>query len=101
VTTPAGNTEVKPVLGPQAKQAMRTDCGGKKRLKLLVLIAAYADAGEASPRAMTLCERLGIDMGTFDQLLARLQKDGFLKVHRRTGPNRRNRYELFLNGRPK
>jgi len=81
---------------------MHVDAGGQKRLKLLALIAAYLDAGERSPAAMTLCERLGVDIKTFDALLKCLQRDGFLKVHWRRGPGHRNIYELHLDrGRPR
>jgi DNA-binding MarR family transcriptional regulator len=91
-------SDVKPVLGPQAKQAMRLDVGGKKRLKLIVLLAAFIDGGEESPSAKTLCERLDLDIATFDALLKRLGGDGFLKVHWHKGRDRRNVYELTLPG---
>jgi DNA-binding MarR family transcriptional regulator len=76
---------------------MRTDVGGAKRLRLYVLIAAYSDAQEASPSAKTLCERLGVDIATLDALLKRLERDGYLKIARRSGPNRRNVYTVLLD----
>jgi DNA-binding MarR family transcriptional regulator len=100
VSVVGSRERVEPVLGPLAKRAMRTDVGGKKRLKLLVLIAAYADAGEPSPAAQTLAERVGVDIPTFDALLKRLQRDGHLKVARQKGRQRRNVYELHLDGGP-
>jgi DNA-binding MarR family transcriptional regulator len=90
------------VLGPLAKRAMRVDCGGKKRLKLLVLLAAYADAGEPSPPARVLAERLGIQVPDLDRLLKALQRDGHLKVAWRAGERgksgaRKNVYTLHLD----
>jgi DNA-binding MarR family transcriptional regulator len=75
---------------------MRTNPGGRKRLKLLVLLAAYADAEEPSPPARALAERLGIQISDLDRLLKRLQRDGYLTVAWRKGPNERNVYTLRL-----
>jgi len=67
---------------------------------LYVLLAAYADAGEASPSAATLCKRLGIDIKTLDALLRRLERDGHLRVAWRQGPSQRNVYSLCDGRRP-
>jgi hypothetical protein len=91
---PLSLNEVQPVLGPQARRAMRLDTGGGKRLRLLVLLAAFADAGEPSPSAKTLRERLGVDIKTLDALLKRLECDRFLEVAWRSGPNGRNVYRI-------
>jgi len=88
---------VKPVLGPRAKGAMRalrcthpkTD---EKRRKLLVLIAAYADAGEQSPAVRTFALKLRISINSVDQLLGALERDGFVEIERRK--HERNRYQL-------
>jgi hypothetical protein len=91
-----------PVLGPLAKRAMRVDCGGNTRLKLLVLIAAYADAGEPSPPVSVLARRLGIKrVQDLDPLLKRLALDGHIEIAWRAsepGPSgaRRNVYRLRL-----
>jgi hypothetical protein len=91
-----------PVLGPLAKRAMRVDPGGNKRRKLLVLIAAYADAGEPSPPVKALARRLGIrKVQDVDHLLRRLARDGHVEVAWRAsepGPGgaRRNVYRLRL-----
>jgi hypothetical protein len=68
----------------------------------LALIAAYADAGEPSPRARTLLPSLGMgtsrkDFKHFDVLLAVLERDGWVKVERAARhENKPNRYELRL-----
>jgi DNA-binding PadR family transcriptional regulator len=89
---------VEPILGSQARRAMRLDVGGKKRLKLIVLLGAYLDANEPSPSAQTLSERLGIDIRTLDALLKLLQRDGFLEIAWQKGRNRRNVYTVHLDG---
>jgi hypothetical protein len=86
-----------PILGPLAKRAMRIGAGGKKRLKLLVLLAAYADAGEPSPPARVLAERLEINIDALDGLLRQLERDGYLTVAWRKGADRRNVYTLHLD----
>ncbi len=94
-----------PVLGPLAKRAMRTDTGGKKRLRLLVLIAAFADAGGVSPPARGLCRRLGIEkVKDLDHLLKALARDGHLEVGWRAGEpgksgGRKNIYRLRFGER--
>jgi hypothetical protein len=90
---------VEPVLGPLARAAAKTPVGGSKRRKLLVLLAAYADAGESSPGAATLATRLKVPMRVFDGLLAALERDGWSKssagresaIATRCGHERRSR----------
>jgi hypothetical protein len=77
---------------------MRTDVGGNKRLKLLTLIAAYADANEPSPAALTLCRTLKIDIVTLDRLLKRLEQDGHIEVAWQSGRDQRNVYTVHVNG---
>jgi DNA-binding MarR family transcriptional regulator len=84
------------VLGPLAKRAMRIHAGGDKRRKLLVLICAYADAGEPSPAVATLAARLKLPNQAIDPLLDHLQQDGFLTVARRE--HHRNVYTVHFNG---
>jgi DNA-binding Lrp family transcriptional regulator len=84
---------------------MLAPVGGTKRRKLLVLIAAYADAGEPSPPMRQLSDRLGLPAKVIDRLLDRLEQDGWLTVEwagnsnapagaRWDGGHRRNRYVL-------
>jgi hypothetical protein len=92
---------VTPVRGPTFRRvaALRVEqVGGVKRLKVLALLGAYADAGEPSPPARELLRRLGwpptqSNMRRFDVLLARLQLDGWLAVERR--PGQRNAYRVL------
>ena len=87
---------VEPVLGPTAKAAMRVETGSKRR-RLLVLIAAFADAGEASPAAGTLAVRLGVKVRVIDALLAALEREGLLAVERGdVTRSERNRYRVTL-----
>jgi DNA-binding MarR family transcriptional regulator len=78
---------------------MRVDAGGTKRLKLLVLIAAYADAGEPSPAAGTLAARMQLPVPAVDQLLAALERQGLVEVVRGdVTKHERNTYRLRLTG---
>jgi hypothetical protein len=90
---------VQPVLGTLARQAMRVDAGGGKRRKLLTLVAAYADAGEASPSLRTLASGLKVNWQSAEALLKLLERDGFLEVAWRQGRDQRNVYTVRLNGR--
>lgn len=85
--------QVQPKLGPLAKAAMRVETGEKRR-KLLVLIAAYADAGEESPAVATLAARTGLKVKKLDLLLCSLTRDGHLHVTRTR--NKRNRYQVTV-----
>ena len=97
-----------PILGERAKLAMRTDAGGHKRQKLFVLLAAYADAGEAHPPVRALLSRMGMgqtlrEVHQIDALLGALEKQGLIRVEwSPRGSHRRNRYALTIgrgNGR--
>jgi DNA-binding PadR family transcriptional regulator len=96
-------TSPKPVLGPLAKQALQLKLEGRKRRKLLVLLAAYADA-DVQPSARMLRERMGdVSAGQVDALLKALERDGLIRVGWRAGPgedpfHRRNTYELLMAG---
>jgi hypothetical protein len=93
------------VLGERARLALRTDAGGRKRQKLLVLLAAYADAGE-TPTVRVLIERMGGDLPDrwhghrvrrVDALLRSLEDQGLIRVDwRPAGTTQRNRYELLF-----
>lgn len=85
-----------PVLGPAAKAAARLPIDGTKRRKVLVLIAAYADAGEKSPSIRELAERARLDRLIVANVVDRLARDGLLEVDWRAGPDRRNVYRLRL-----
>ena len=85
---------VQPVLGPRARAAMRLPAGGSKRQKVLVLIAAYLDAGESSPSIRDLAGRCHLDAPLVALLVSRLARDGLIEVEWRAGPERRNVYRL-------
>jgi hypothetical protein len=91
-------TKTKPVAGPLFKQAAALPIEGGKRRKRLCLLAAYADAGEPSPRVRDLARITGFEVPQIDQLLRTLQRDGHLNVRWRASSHqqRRNVYELHL-----
>jgi hypothetical protein len=84
-----------PVLGPLARRACALEVEGGKRRRLLVLIAAYADAGVCDPTADELLARIPAirDAGKLQGCTRRLIEDGFIaRLPRGAG------YELFLEG---
>jgi DNA-binding transcriptional regulator YhcF (GntR family) len=78
---------------------MRTDVGGRKRLKLFVLVCAYLDAGEPSPAVRTLASTLKVNWQAVDALLKQLERDGFLEIAWQQGRDRRNVYRIGKRGR--
>jgi hypothetical protein len=100
--TPARPTKV-PVMGPLAREAMRVPLEVEQR-KLLVLIAAYADAGERSPSIRELGARIGISISgrghppglrKLEWLLRGLIREGRLRVRWRAEPGTcRNVYDV-------
>jgi hypothetical protein len=107
--------EIQPLMGPRARAAFKLPIEGQKRRKLLVLIAAYADAGECSPGWRQLGPRLAFlgwqDPPTrkiatrFTQLFDALEREGWLEITQPTGQERAERkravYRLLFdeNGR--
>jgi hypothetical protein len=100
--------DVKPLAGPRFRRASALPMEGRKRRRLLLLLAAFADAGEHSPRAVDLCTRAGIRSPVaLDHLLDQLVEAGLLEVEwARSGPpgrraalhdGRRNVYTLRLD----
>jgi hypothetical protein len=105
-----------PVLGPMAKAALRVETRGQKRRKLLVLIAAYADAGNSSPGFALLGPRLQFlewapagprrrrAVKRLDELVAALQRDGLLEIVAPADPRqqRATTYRLLFDvtGKP-
>ncbi|MHB1537132.1 MAG: hypothetical protein ACYCUM_13950 [Solirubrobacteraceae bacterium] len=88
-----------PTLGPLARGAAATAITGKDPLlrKLLILLAAYADAGEASPPVRELERRLRCPPERIDGLLKALIAERLLHVHWRGDPDtQRNLYTLRL-----
>lgn len=79
-------------LGSAARAAMRMPVGGHKRQKVLVLIAAYIDAGRDDPSIRELAERAKLHRVAVVAVVDRLECDGWLRVQRAAG--RRNRYSL-------
>jgi hypothetical protein len=95
---------VEPVLGPLAKRAARLPLRApleKKHRLLLTLIAAFSDAGEASPPVRELARRLGMAgekwaASKLDKQLKELVRAGVLDVRWRASKHEhpRNVYEL-------
>lgn len=86
-----------PILGKTAKLAMRTHAGGHERQKLLVLLAAYHDAGE-QPTVNALTARLGLTPGQTHSLLRALERQGLIRVQWAPPKSwRRNEYQLLFS----
>lgn len=78
-----------PVDGPTFRAAVRLDAGGKARRRVLLLVAAWHDAGVASVNAFELAERLNLPPAKVGALIARLEADGILvRTNRRRRPFR-------------
>ena len=74
--------EVQPIMGPLARGACALPIEGSKRRKLVVLIAAYADAGVCHPSTHALLERIPEMKGSAKKLygcVRRLQEDGLIR----------------------
>jgi hypothetical protein len=89
---------VQPMLGDRAKLALKVsaDWDSKPLRKLLVLLAAYRDAGERQPLAVDLAARLKIEIETLDKMLGQLAAGGWIWVVRRR--QRRSTYVLRFCG---
>jgi hypothetical protein len=97
----------KPVLGPRARAAMKIDAGGRVESKLLILLAAYADAGEASPTVVELAKRMRLRVKSIDRVLDLLVAARLIEVEwaggkappgKRAGkPGHRNVYRVLLD----
>lgn len=81
---------------PNVRAALRAPIEGRKRRAVLVLIAAYLDAGRCDPSIGELADRTRLRRLAVVAIVDRLQRDGWLDVKRHRG--RRNRYAL-LDGR--
>lgn len=96
-SSPRARPTKKPVVGPLTRQAMTLPLRGEPR-RLLVLLAAYADAGERSPSARDLSTRMGCSVKRIDTLCRVLHGEGVLSVRRRAEPRtQRNVYKLSLD----
>ena len=96
---PPAVARTSPVLGKRARLALKLTAGwsSKRDRSVLVLLAAYSDAGEPSPFAREIADRIGIDVRPdFDQILGRLAGGGLLWTVRR--PDERNIYVLRFAG---
>lgn len=78
--------------GPNVRRALAAPVGGTKRRRVLVLIAAYIDAGRDDPSIRELAERAKLPRVAVVAVVDRLERDGWLRVRRAAG--RRNRYSL-------
>ena len=74
----AARDELRPFAGPNYQRCRALDVGGKKRLMLLCLIAAWTDAGRSGNRADDLAQRLGWEYVTTLALLKRVRRDGHI-----------------------
>jgi DNA-binding transcriptional ArsR family regulator len=90
-----------PILGSRARQAAdiskpwRDDSGRR----VLILLAAYADAGEISPSIRELTERLKLTIPQLDAELRKLAAGGLIWVEWHADPrDNRNRYRLLFAG---
>lgn len=90
--------EVQPVLGARAKRAIELSADWDRKVdrKVFVLLAAFGDAGENSPFARDLAQRIGIDVEQLDRALSRLAADGWIWTVRRR--KTRNFYCLLVLG---
>jgi DNA-binding MarR family transcriptional regulator len=75
----AAPAPVRPVAGPTFRAIAAQRIEGGKRKKLLALIAAYQDAGQATCSAPELAERLGWKPIQVQGLLSRLEADGLVE----------------------
>ena len=93
--------EPQPVAGATFKHAARLPIDGTKRRKVLLLIAAYLDAGAPDPSCAMLGRRVGLPSQVVATLVDRLEADGFLSVERATEKREgfRNRYAIPDGGR--
>jgi DNA-binding MarR family transcriptional regulator len=85
---------------PLARRVLAADIEGRKRKRVLAVIAAYLDEGHA-PSVREIAVRSKLRRGTRDvptlmALLRRLEEDGLLRVERSTPPAR-NRYEVLID----
>lgn len=91
-----------PVLGPHARATMKWTAShlppdSIRRRKLLVLLAAYADAGVADPPFSLLMPRLKVGPFKLDHLLKRLELDGLLAIDwGDKDAQQANRYQLLF-----
>ena len=72
-------TPVRPVAGATFRRVAARPIEGRKRKKLLALIAAYEDAGQPTRSADELAARLSWEPIQVRGLLSRLQADGLVK----------------------
>lgn len=79
-------------MGPTATRAMRLPVAGSKRRKVLVVIAAYADAGVPNPSISQIVSRTKLPRPAVVGLVDLLEHDGLLEIHR--SPGVRNRYRV-------
>lgn len=101
-----------PIGGERFKLAAKTTVGGDPgNRKVLLLLAAYADAGEHSPPMRELARRLNMPVPEVDTRLAILSRQGLIWVswspyHRHGKQTRpelkgwRNHYTLLFAGEP-
>jgi hypothetical protein len=94
-------TSASPVLGPRARHAadISKTWQGDTGRRVLILIAAYADAGEISPSVRELTTRLKLTIEQLDTELRKLAAGGLIWVEWRADPRgNRNRYRLLFAG---
>ena len=88
-----------PKLGPLARKALEQTHLPPGEHKLLVLLAAYRDAGECQPAVFTMAHRLHTDAEEVDRLLRTLhRRRAIILVTPRPGSAYRNGYHLVCLG---
>jgi hypothetical protein len=73
--------QAQPVMGPLARRACSLEVEGAKRRRLLVLIAAYADAGVRNPSPDGVLARIPAipNAAKLQGVRRRLVEDGFIR----------------------
>jgi DNA-binding IclR family transcriptional regulator len=86
MSRPETNEAVRPVAGPHYKHCAALKPGGRNRLKVLALVAAYRDAGRESVATHELATHLELDPRKIVLLAKNLQSNGYLTGDGRAGP---------------
>jgi DNA-binding MarR family transcriptional regulator len=90
-----------PVIGANARAAIRHPIDGSKGRKVLVLIAAWLDAGVDDPAISRIAKRARLPKEVTSDVVDRLERDGLIAIRRGDKTRReRNHYSLTLDHDP-